>query len=1304
MAAICLKTQPQRLMPVLFLLNLVYASQTTIVTLAEFLATACNALNDATVVPVLCSFSPGNWSISQPPPAVLLRNPKTTITGSVVEPRRVGTADTTEYGTWLNLPATIPEPLLNIPPNSTLTLANLKITGALLQLQLQPGLPNPGAITLGPGAQLQLLNVHVSTSCKSLAAYQVFVCQQQQLPSPNFNVDYGTLTYLSYTTPALELVNVTITCGSADEPVPEPDCLSVVAAAGADVLAVVGRRRPEAPFPDQSMPIFVHITRNFTLMPPAAAAAAAPVTAPSTGLSATVEVEENAEAEVALSPPPVTSVLLTQDLLFISGSSDIPTWLDLSGSESLIRLADNARVVLQDLTLVGLPMGPARAYPLGLLRIPVWTFDFQRIAVGTTKKRLTLRNLRLALTPAEVAALAHDLQGPGVPAPASDPWVPFCACNLVIFGDVDLGLATAPQPAGTAADQSPAAAAPPVPVPVVGLSLFLRKASTAFGSMLYMENVLLDASAMSSEAGVFDWRQEPLCQLLPFNQALDEPPQFPIDVKGTVLKLQGPFIFPISMNSDRNKPYFILTEDSALLVGPPPPEGTITFSQLQAYIIGVSVLLGDPVRPRLLNTYQMPAAVNLRQPSASLTLRSLILTNLSVAGVHPLSTASTASRLVRLHSRGLRQHSYSSSSSSSSSPPWPPPPPSRSIQAPAGRDPTGGLPRGLANFTSCLWILDFDRNVSGGGGGGDSGGDSSGAALLDSVVIVVPHPEFALLRWLLSHNDTAPVTDAAVAEQLRDMLNRSILATRGGGGGVGASYGSGGGVDSADGTDGVSLTFKTLHWCGLAGRNVTVKSVGSSDTPPGKGLWAPLGLGLPVSYPFSALGSLPAGAAEPSLPPPPPLWRNGSSSLMDADAGSSGDSWVIYVAVICGVAAGLLVALLLCIMVVCIVRRHRRRRRLLEHVNELNVPSPPPSMIADIACAADNNGTAPCSLRTPTTHRRDTAVNVCDPAAGSALPAPPDSKTTSDGKLPFAGAASAPPVLVAQGPAEEPRLSPTATMAAAAALRPLSSAAIGGGGGGGGGESLGTWCDMTISGLGQLLANREFSDTSLSQGTVPDGGGDGGGPAAAALGAQTTAALTSPNVTTHSTSGTVSPTPRAQPAVPSAVLSTTVPSGDSSSMVEAATVNHQKREVLLLRQIALSLHTRMIRTREAVADGRGHASAISDTETPLGPMGQCDSTVAPDAAPSAPRTVDCPAVLDPAATLRDGDASADLGGGGNPAAAAVATDSGVLILTGELGRGAQGVVYSGRWRGINVAVKSLLLHLPVGSKKGGSES
>ncbi|GLI58994.1 hypothetical protein VaNZ11_000816 [Volvox africanus] len=1307
MVALCPQTQAQRLVvSVLFLLHHVSTSQITILDPARFLATACNSSNEATAFPTLCSLGPGNWSISPPPPATSLTHPQTIISGSIVAPQRVGTADTTEYGTWLNLPSTISEPLLHIPPNATLTLSNMKITGALLQAQLQSGLPSPGAIALSPGSRLQLLNIKILTSCQSLAAYQTFACQQQ-LPSPSFNIGYGTLTFVSYTMPALEFVNVTVTCdGSTGESLPAPVCLSVVAASGADVLAVMGSRRPELSFMGPIMRIFVYIATNISLVPAATAA----------------------KSGAAPPPPPLISVLMSQDLLYVSGSSDTPTWLDLSGSESLIRLVDNAQVVLQDLTLLGLPMGPARTYPLGLMRVPVWTFDFQRISVGGVRKRLTLRNLTLALTPAEVAALAHDLQEPGLPTPAGDPWVPACVSNLVIFGDAELG--------GPAAGA--AASAAPTPASTSdGLSLFIRKASTAFGSMLYMENVLLDATFTSSEAGVLDWRQEPLCQLLPLHPPTkddendeEEPPHFPIDARVTVFELQGQFIFPTKLTPYYSKPYFVMTQDSALLVGPPPPDGTITFSQLQSYITGISVLLGDPVRPRLLNTYQMPAAVNLRRPGTSLTLRRLVLTNLSFAGVHPLSTASTAhmaatyqrrggqpqlslrravmataaaaeqqhcegTGLARLNRRGLRQQSSPPPSSPSSSLPlWPPPVSSPDILAPAGRDPTGGLPRALANFTSCLWVLDFDRNMSSGDG------DGSGAVLLDSVVIAVPHQEVVLLRWVWSRNSTAAVTDAALAEQLRDMLDRSILAAAPGRDGDG------------DG-DGVSITFKTFYWCALIGRNVTVTSVWPFDAGPGQDVRVPLNLVLPVSYPDDELETPPA-AAEPSLLPPPsspPLWSN---NRVVAAGLHTRNPWALYVAVICGMVAGLLVALLLCILVVCLVRHHRRR--LSEDKSVLDVPSPSP-LTGGAACAPPGGDPQDRSL-----HIAATAVIVCNPAEGSALPPPPESKTTADGKTHVGGISASAyenhaAAALAPIPAEEPGLVPKAT-AATAAPQPLSSAATDGG------QILGTWCDVTVSGLGQLLANREFSDMSLTGadsggggsggggGAGGDGGGSGGGsggggagggdPAAAARGSQLAERTSS--VTTHGTSAVLSATTQARTAVPSAVASTTMPSGDRSSimleggMVAQPSANGQKREKLMLHRIALSLHTSIIRTRDAVAGGLSHVIATG-AEPSLVPMGQWGSTVhAMRNAPHlAPETVDCPPVLAPAVTGTAAAGAGDKDGGSN---GAVMTESGILMLTGELGFGAQGVVYSGLWRGLDVAVKSLRLHQPPAPLRG----
>ncbi|KXZ43823.1 hypothetical protein GPECTOR_79g102 [Gonium pectorale] len=55
---------------------------------------------------------------------------------------------------------------------------------------------------------------------------------------------------------------------------------------------------------------------------------------------------------------------------------------------------------------------------------------------------------------------------------------------------------------------------------------------------------------------------------------------------------------------------------------------------------------------------------------------------------------------------------------------------------------------------------------------------------------------------------------------------------------------------------------------------------------------------------------------------------------------------------------------------------------------------------------------------------------------------------------------------------------------------------------------------------------------------------------------------------------------------------------------------------------------------------------------------------------------------------------------GDLSAAAGAVDA-ALFITGELGRGAQGVVYRGVWRGLPVAVKSLLVQVPTGKQVPG---
>lgn len=304
------------------------------------------------------------------------------------------------------------------------------------------------------------------------------------------------------------------------------------------------------------------------------------------------------------------------------------------------------------------------------------------------------------------------------------------------------------------------------------------------------------------------------------------------------------------------------------------------FDTSQALISNNTLLLGHPLLPRLLDLRAEPALLNLRALNASLTLRHLTLGSLSAAGTYryrfleapPPSPPSP--RAPRPPSRPppapppeppsipLRPFapqapnlpflppSFPSPPPSPFPPPPSPPPPPPPPDAPTsplpaspsmppvalvgvrrrrsrrltqilndrtesitlgprpGTEPTGGLPRGFSNFTSCLWALDFSRTpvaaragaaaaaaVAAGSaedsvllrGWGDGGGPVR--AFLDAVVLLVPPKELALLAWVAAGG--IPTTsaaaaaarvrfpDAAVGSALRGMAATSRVASYG---------------------------------------------------------------------------------------------------------------------------------------------------------------------------------------------------------------------------------------------------------------------------------------------------------------------------------------------------------------------------------------------------------------------------------------------------------------------------------------------------------------------------------------------
>ena len=186
---------------------------------------------------------------------------------------------------------------------------------------------------------------------------------------------------------------------------------------------------------------------------------------------------------------------------------------------------------------------------------------------------------------------------------------------------------------------------------------------------------------------------------------------------------------------------------------------------------------------------------------------------------------------------------------------------------------TQGLAPALANFTSCLWTFVFDRSpealaadLAGGAGGRPAG---LPRLFLDSVVLVVPEAELQLLGrvWAASADllsgrlAFSADTDPGLAAALRAMLGFSQLAA-----GNGSSTGGSTSTGSLP-----PLQFSTLQWCGYVGRNVTLTSQGYSASAAAAlrrvaATWPSLA-GLPVVHVAVPEPPAPPARVQPTAPP-----------------------------------------------------------------------------------------------------------------------------------------------------------------------------------------------------------------------------------------------------------------------------------------------------------------------------------------------------------------------------------------------------------------------------------------------------
>ena len=326
---------------------------------------------------------------------------------------------------------------------------------------------------------------------------------------------------------------------------------------------------------------------------------------------------------------------------------------------------------------------------------------------------------------------------------------------------------------------------------------------------------------------------------------------------------------PVRMSVVSDYPGYEIIRNQAVLAGAPNAVRVLDLQQLiSALRLPTAAALEGQVAAAL--AVGGPEVAVAAVASVSLTVRSLVLANLpSSSGCRAGQQAGCEVQLARLAAAEAVAASASSEE-----------PGDRHrhrrqalASADAGADgATQGMPPALANFTSCLWSVEFDRltawhQLTAGGSSNSSSSSSSSAAgslrpaglpyvFLESVVLLLPAAELQLLAALWSSPDRAAVSGAAAAvgggfaEHLAAALAASSAP-----------------LPQLPGAS-PSLAFERFVWCGLEGLNVTLTSAedpawGVSDVGGSSGSSSSL-----VLLPLDA--ALPAPLLQLLAPPPPP--------------------------------------------------------------------------------------------------------------------------------------------------------------------------------------------------------------------------------------------------------------------------------------------------------------------------------------------------------------------------------------------------------------------------------------------------
>ncbi|KAG2432174.1 hypothetical protein HXX76_009094 [Chlamydomonas incerta] len=822
--------------------------------------------------------------------------------------------------------------LFSVPPNGTLDLRGLSIVGAALPSAPFP-LPAAGflalsAFRLGAGARLRLVDCVLTVpSCALLSLHQTYACRVS--PSPNVTVTPSGLVVRRLTTPSLDADNVTVQCAGAAAPFP---CLAASVRSGIELLAAVRSAQKSS---DTAAAMFAKdsnlgTTLNLHLAGHIVLAESVPRECPD--WSSRVQrhfYKQSVGADAPQEPCPV----ITNMAIVLQGAEDGTTVLDLAGSTSLFALESRAgyygTVELRRLQLRNPPAGPLGSLPYSLMRLPLWTFDFRRRVVGAEVPAfLRVTDCVLELPPEEVAMwrfrsslpLSPQLQqhsclvsdsvymlSANIPRvqPHRDDidlmygsgWsgcFSYQRLRLVTVWDSPDGTATAVAAAAAAAVAGgvPAGESPPAVITTAaaagaagalpGPQPPQPQPQPQHGPLGGAASAAATATAASAAALLSGW------------PALAAAKRVELLASGT-----GAAAPSLCLMIAPGSPMGITASQVRTFVG-----GTVRADDVESFSAGAQqqlakqvavndpgMIMGEPLGVRVLDLAGLVAAVRLSGPGPGcVTLRHLVLIGAPPASAPPAIWVASPPPRQRLSPPPSPPQSPPSVGALSSVADAPPQQPSASASTPAatrsaGAPPAGpaaqtpdhrrrlgsgrqrllaqaaapaapptpptpppdgitqGLAPALANFTSCLWTFEFDRSQEALAADAARGGEGRPAGLprlfLDGVVLVLPEAELQLLGrvWAASADllsgrlAFSADTDTGLAAALRAMVQGSVL---GGGGSSNPGGGSsGGGNSSSIGVDpDMPLWFPVLNWCGYVGFNVTLTSalpVGSDE-------------------------------------------------------------------------------------------------------------------------------------------------------------------------------------------------------------------------------------------------------------------------------------------------------------------------------------------------------------------------------------------------------------------------------------------------------------------------------------------